>query len=103
MPVITIDGKRIEAAAGKKIIQVADEVGIEIPRFCYHPDLPIDGNCRMCLVEVEKMPKPVIACNTDVADGMVIRTVNSSPVIKEAVRGVLELILINHPIDCPVC
>jgi NADH-quinone oxidoreductase subunit G len=103
MPVVTIDGRRIEASEGQKIIQVADENGIEIPRFCYHPDLPIDGNCRMCLVGVEKMPKPVIACNTDIIEGMVIQTVSTNPQIREAVRGVLELLLINHPVDCPVC
>lgn len=103
MPKITIDGRAIEVAAGRKIIEIADDVGIEIPRFCYHPDLPIDGNCRMCLVEVEKMPKPVIACNTDATDGMVIKTVNTSAAIQEAVRGVLELLLVNHPVDCPVC
>ncbi|MEW6731895.1 MAG: molybdopterin-dependent oxidoreductase [Acidobacteriota bacterium] len=103
MPMINIDGKEIHAQDRQMIIQAADEHGIEIPRFCYHPDLPIDGNCRMCLVELEKAAKPVIACNTEVKEGMVIRTVNTSAAIREAVRGVLELLLINHPIDCPVC
>jgi len=86
------------------IIQAADAAGLnelKIPRFCYHPDLPIDGNCRMCLVEVEKMPKLVIACNTPVTDGMVVHTQNDR--VKEAVRGVLEFLLINHPVDCPIC
>ncbi len=101
MPKCTIDGKEIEVAPGTTVIRAAEELGIRIPRFCWHPDLTVDGNCRMCLVEIEKMPKLQIACNTQVTDGMVVRT--SSPKAKEAQRATLEFLLINHPIDCPVC
>jgi NADH-quinone oxidoreductase subunit G len=101
MPKITINGLQIEAKEGQTIIQAAMDAGIEIPHYCYHPDLPIDGNCRMCLVEVEKMPKLTIACATVCTEGMVVRT--DSDRVKEAVRGVLEFLLINHPVDCPVC
>jgi len=101
MPKCTIDGREIEVPAGTTIIQAAEQLGIHIPHFCYHPDLPVDGNCRMCLVEIEKMPKLQIACNTAVADGMVVRT--NSEKAAQAHRTTLEFLLINHPIDCPVC
>ena len=101
MPKCTIDGKQIEVAPGTTVIQAAEQLGIRIPRFCWHPDLTVDGNCRICLVEIEKMPKLQIACNTQVTDGMVVQT--SSPKAKEAQRTTLEFLLINHPIDCPVC
>jgi NADH-quinone oxidoreductase subunit G len=101
MPKCTIDGKEIEVAPGTTVIEAAARNGIEIPHFCWHPDLPVDGNCRMCLVEVEKMPKLQIACNTQVTEGMVVRT--TSDKAKEAQRTTLEFLLINHPIDCPVC
>ena len=101
MPRCTIDGREIEVPAGTSVIQAAAKLGIEVPHFCYHPDLPVDGNCRMCLVEIEKMPKLQIACNTTVSDGMVVRT--TSPKAVEAHRTTLEFLLINHPIDCPVC
>jgi NADH-quinone oxidoreductase subunit G len=101
MPKCTIDGKDIEVADGTTVIQAAEELGIRIPRFCWHPDLPVDGNCRMCLVEIEKMPKLQIACNTVVRDGMVVHT--NSEKAAEAHRTTLEFLLINHPIDCPVC
>src|SRR5512139_2068667 len=101
MPKCTINGRQIEVPAGTTVIEAAEKLGIHIPHFCWHPDLPVDGNCRMCLVEVEKMPKLQIACNTQVTDGMVVQT--SSPKAKEAQRTTLEFLLINHPIDCPVC
>jgi len=101
MPKFTIDGKEIEVPAGTTVIRAAEELGIRIPRFCWHPDLTVDGNCRMCQVEVEKMPKLQIACNTQVTEGMVVHT--KSPRAKEAQRTTLEFLLINHPIDCPVC
>src|SRR6266568_2520884 len=101
MPKCTIDGKEIEAAPGNTVIEAAARHGIEIPHFCWHPDLPVDGNCRMCLVEIEKMPKLQIACNTLVTEGMVVRTRSEKAV--EAHRTTLEFLLINHPIDCPVC
>lgn len=101
MPKITIDGKVIEAKAGETVIKAAEDAGIFIPRYCYHPGLSIAGNCRMCLVEVEKSPKLQISCNTQVQEGMVVRT-KSDPV-KEAQKNVLEFLLANHPLDCPVC
>jgi NADH-quinone oxidoreductase subunit G len=101
MPKCTIDGREIEVPAGTTVINAAIKLGIHIPHFCWHPDLPVDGNCRMCLVEVEKMPKLQIACNTAVADGMVVRT--NSEKAAEAHRTTLEFLLLNHPIDCPVC
>src|SRR5262245_31299809 len=101
MPKCVIDGKEIEVPTGTTVIQAALEAGIDIPHFCWHPDLPVDGNCRMCLVEVEKAPKLQIACNTVVTDGMVVRT--SSEKAQSAHRTRLEFLLVNHPIDCPVC
>ena len=101
MPKLTIDGKEIEVADGLNLVQAADQAGIEIPHYCYHPGLSIVGNCRMCLVEVEKAPKLQIACNTRAADGMVVQT--KSARTKTAQKAVLEFLLINHPIDCPVC
>jgi len=101
MPKCTINGREIEVPAGTTVIQAAEMLGIRIPRFCWHPDLAVDGNCRMCLVEVEKMPKLQIACNTQVSEGMVVHT--ESEKAAEAHRTTLEFLLINHPIDCPVC
>ena len=101
MPKFILNGQEIEAKAGQTIIQAAGDNGVAIPHYCYHPDLPIDGNCRMCLVDVEKMPKLTPACTTLVNEGMVVRSDNAR--VKEAVRGVLEFLLVNHPVDCPVC
>lgn len=101
MPKITIDGQEYEVPAGITIFQACELAGIEIPHFCYHPRLNIAGNCRMCLVEVEKSPKPVASCAMPVADGMVVHT--GTPLVHKARRGVLEFLLINHPLDCPIC
>lgn len=101
MAKITIDGKVFEVDPKLTIIQAALENGITIPHFCWHPRLSVSGNCRMCLVEVEKMPKLVIACATQVADGMVIKT--ESPRAVKARQAVMEFLLINHPLDCPIC
>lgn len=101
MPKCTIDGREIEVAPGTTVIQAALQLGIHIPHFCWHPDLAVDGNCRMCLVEVEKAPKLQIACNTVVSDGMVVQT--ESEKAAQAHRTTLEFLLVNHPIDCPVC
>src|SRR5271154_4521680 len=101
MPKLTIDGKEIDADASLNLINAAELAGIEIPHYCYHPGLSIPGNCRMCLVEVEKAPKLQIACNTRVAEGMVVHTTSAKA--KTAQKAVLEFLLINHPIDCPVC
>ncbi len=98
---IEIDGKKLEVADGSMIIEAADAAGIYIPRFCYHEKLSIAANCRMCLVEVEKAPKPLPACATPVGEGMVIKT--GSELAVEAQKGTMEFLLINHPLDCPVC
>ncbi|MDJ0955591.1 MAG: NADH-quinone oxidoreductase subunit NuoG [Arenicellales bacterium] len=101
MATIEIDGKTLEAEPGQMIIEVADAAGIYIPRFCYHEKLSIAANCRMCLVEVEKAPKPLPACATPIADGMKVFT--ASELAVEAQKGTMEFLLINHPLDCPVC
>ena len=101
MAKVTIEGKSVEVENGTTVIRAAAQAGVEIPHFCWHPGLSIAGNCRMCLVEIEKMPKLAIACATQVADGMVVH-VNSEKAV-EARKAVLEFILINHPLDCPIC
>jgi NADH-quinone oxidoreductase subunit G len=101
MPKLKIDGQEIEVSAGTTIIQACDLVGREVPRFCYHQRLSIAGNCRMCLVEVEKNPKPVASCAMPVAEGMIVHT--DSAMVKKAREGVMEFLLINHPLDCPIC
>ncbi|HBK06853.1 MAG TPA: NADH-quinone oxidoreductase subunit G, partial [Acetobacteraceae bacterium] len=94
MPKLTIDGIEVEVAAGSTILQAAEQAGIEIPRFCYHERLSIAGNCRMCLVEVEKTPpKPIASCGYPVAEGMVVHT--DSPMVRKGRRGVMEFLLIN--------
>jgi NADH-quinone oxidoreductase subunit G len=98
---IEIDGKPVTARKGQMIIQATDDVGVYVPRFCYHKKLSIAANCRMCLVEVEKAPKPVPACATPVAEGMKIYT--RSDLAIDAQKGVMEFLLINHPLDCPIC
>ncbi len=98
---IEVDGHQLEAKKGEMIIQVTDRAGIDIPRFCYHHKLSIAANCRMCLVDVEKAPKPLPACATPVADGMKVFTESRRTV--DAQRGVMEFLLINHPLDCPIC
>jgi NADH-quinone oxidoreductase subunit G len=98
---IEIDGKPIEAEEGSMLIQAADAAGIYIPRFCYHDKLSVAANCRMCLVEVEKAPKPMPACATPVADGM--KAFTKSATARQAQRGTMEFLLINHPLDCPIC
>jgi NADH-quinone oxidoreductase subunit G len=98
---IEIDGRSLEASKGAMIIHVADQAGIDIPRFCYHPKLSIAANCRMCLVEVEKAPKPMPACATPVMNGM--RVFTASPRALAAQKATMEFLLINHPLDCPIC
>ena len=101
MPKLTLDGKEIEVAAGTTILEAALSRGREVPHFCYHPGLSIAGNCRICLVEVEKAPKLVIACMMPVQDGMVVHT--DSEKVQDAQKAVMEFLLINHPLDCPIC
>jgi NADH-quinone oxidoreductase subunit G len=101
MPKLEIDGKSIEVPNGTPVIEAAHRLGIYVPHFCYHEKLSIAANCRMCLVEVEKAPKPMPACATPVAEGMKVWT--QSPSAKKAQNGVMEFLLINHPLDCPIC
>src|SRR5690348_12720779 len=101
MPKMTIDGTEIEVPAGITVLQACELAGKEIPRFCYHERLSVAGNCRMCLVEQEKAPKPIASCAMPVAEGMVIKT--DTPMVHKARKGVMEMLLINHPLDCPIC
>ena len=101
MPKITIDNKEYEFENGMTVMQACEQAGTEIPRFCYHEKLSIAGNCRMCLVEMEKAPKPIASCAMPAAEGMVIKT--NTDTVKKARKGVMEFLLINHPLDCPIC
>ena len=98
---IEIDGKQVETERGSTVMDAANKLGIYIPHFCYHKKLSIAANCRMCLVEIEKTPKPMPACATPVADGMKVHT--HSEIAVKAQQGVMEFLLINHPLDCPIC
>ncbi len=99
---VTVDGIEVEVPPGANVLQACEAAGKEIPRFCYHDRLSVAGNCRMCLVEIEKAPpKPISSCSYPVADGMVVHT--DSPMVRAARRGVMEFLLINHPLDCPIC
>ena len=100
---VTVDGVQVQVPKGTLAIRAAELVGVEIPRFCDHPLLEPVAACRACLIEVEGMPKPQPACAQVVSDGMAIRTQHSSPVAREAQEGVMEFLLLNHPLDCPVC
>ena len=101
MPKVKVDGIEIEVENGISVLQACEIAGKEIPRFCYHERLSIAGNCRMCLVEMEKSPKPVASCAMPVAEGQVIYT--NTEMVKKAREGVMEFLLINHPLDCPIC
>jgi len=101
MPKLTIDGAEVEVPPGTTILQACEHAGIEVSKFCYHERLAIAGNCRMCLVEVEKSPKPIASCAMPATDGMVVHT--KSPKAIKAQKGVMEFLLINHPLNCPIC
>jgi len=101
MAKLNVDGIEVEVANGSTVLQACEAAGKEIPRFCYHERLSIAGNCRMCLVEIEKTPKPVASCGQPVAEGMVVKT--DTEMVRKARRGVMEFLLINHPLDCPIC
>ena len=98
---IELDGKKVAIAAGSMVMHAADAAGVYIPHFCYHKKLSIAANCRMCLVDIEKMPKPMPACATPVTNGMVVRSKSDKAV--KAQQSVMEFLLINHPLDCPIC
>ena len=99
--VIEVDGEKLTAPAGSMLIQATDKADIYVPRFCYHKELSIAANCRMCLVEVEGAPKPLPACATPVSEGMKVFTKSEKAV--SAQQGTMEFLLINHPLDCPIC
>jgi NADH-quinone oxidoreductase subunit G len=102
MAKVTVDGIDVDVPNGSNVLQACEAAGVEIPRFCYHDRLSVAGNCRMCLVEIEKTPpKPFASCAYPVADGMVVHT--DTPMVRAARRGVMEFLLINHPLDCPIC
>ena len=101
MPKLTVNGVEVEVPPGATVLQACELAGFEIARFCYHERLSIAGNCRMCLVEQEKAPKPIASCAMPAADGMAIKT--DSPMARKARKGVMEFLLINHPLDCPIC
>src|ERR1035438_3428265 len=98
---LTIDGRQVQAPPGTLVIEAAKTMGIEIPAFCYYERPALRAACRMCLVEVEKMPKLMTACTLPVAEGMVVRT--ETPQVAQARKSMLELLLTNHPLDCPAC
>jgi NADH-quinone oxidoreductase subunit G len=100
---LTVDGKEVTVPPGTFVIRAAEALGIEIPRFCEHPYLDAVGACRQCIVEIEGQRKPITSCTTPVTPGMVVRTQHTSDVARKAQEGMLELLLINHPLDCPVC
>ena len=98
---LTVDGKKITAPAGTLLIEACKSAGIEVPSFCYYPGLSLQGACRMCLVKIEKMPKLQTACTTVVGEGMIVST--DSDEVRQARKAMVELLLGNHPLDCPVC
>src|SRR5947207_2384982 len=101
MPRLTVNGQQVEVPAETNLIEAARKAGVEVPHYCYHPGLSIAGQCRLCMVDIEKAPRPTIACNTIAADGMVVHTETDR--VKETRRSIMEFHLINHPLDCPVC
>jgi NADH-quinone oxidoreductase subunit G len=101
LPIITIDQQEVQVEPGSTVIQATEKLGAYVPRYCYHPGLSIAGSCRMCLVEIKNMPKLAIACHTQVQEGMQVRT--DSDQVTHARRAMLEFLLIDHPLDCPVC
>src|SRR5512146_3251323 len=98
---LTIDGRQITVEKGRTVLQAAIDNGIQIPFYCYHPALGVDGSCRVCIVRVEKMPKLQTSCSSICTDGMIVHT--NTPEVVEARASVFEFLLINHPLDCPVC
>ena len=101
MPKIIVNNKEVEFEEGMTVLQACELAGAEIPRYCYHERLSIAGNCRMCLVENEKSPKPIASCAEPAKDGMNIKT--NTSLVDKARKGVMEFLLANHPLDCPVC
>ena len=101
MAKVSINGVTVEVGDGTMILPAAEKAGVSVPRFCYHPDLSLAGNCRICQVEIEGSPRLSVSCMTPVKDGMVVRS--DTEKVKKAVKGDLEFLLVNHPVDCPIC
>ena len=106
MPKITVNGKIVDVPKGRTVLQALDDIGllmngVDIPHYCWHPKLSIDGSCRLCQIEVEGIPKLQVACSVAVEEGMVLRT--DTERVQNARRGVMELLLVDHPLDCPIC
>jgi len=101
MIAVTVDNKNLLVHRGNSVLQVCELLKKDIPRFCYHKELFVAGNCRMCLVEIEKFPKPIVSCSMPAGDNMIIYT--NTPLVRKARESVLEFLLINHPLDCPIC
>src|SRR3990170_4563650 len=101
MPKLTINGKEVQVPEGTNLIEAAKAAGADVPHYCYHPALSIAGQCRLCMVDIDKVPRPQNACNTQAAEGMVVHTETER--VKETRRSMMEFHLINHPLDCPVC
>src|SRR5262245_32231231 len=101
MPTLTIDGRVVEVPPGTNLIEAARRAGIEVPHYCYHPGLSVAGQCRLCMVDLDKTPRPTIACNTQATEGMIVYTETDR--VKDTRRSIMEFHLINHPLDCPVC
>jgi NADH-quinone oxidoreductase subunit G len=98
---VTINNKKVKFEQIITVLQACEQANVTVPRFCYHEKLSVAGSCRMCLVEIEKSPKPIASCAMPIANGMVIFT--NTPLVKKAQEAVIELLLINHPLDCPIC
>ena len=98
---LTIDGRQVAVEKGKTVLQAAIEAGISVPYYCYHPGIGVDGSCRVCVVKIEKMPKLQTSCSMVCTEGMVVST--RDPEVVEARAGIFEFLLVNHPLDCPVC
>ena len=98
---LTIDGRRVTVPEGTSLLHAAEEIGVEVPHYCYHPALSAPAQCRLCLVDVEGAPKPMPSCVTQAQEGQVVRT--DEGLAREMRKGVLEFYLINHPLDCPIC
>ena len=102
MPKVTINDRTVEVETGATLVDAAIQAGVQIPHYCYHPRLSVVGQCRMCLVKIDGMPKLQAGCSTQVMkDGMVVRT--DVPEVEEAQKGMMEFFLLNHPLDCPIC
>ena len=101
MPTLTINGHEITVDSDTTVIQATEKLGTYVPRYCDHPGLPVVGSCRMCLVEIEDMPKLAISCHTQVQEGM--KVITDSEKVRQARKSMLEFLLTNHPLDCPVC